>query len=85
MAIRLPKLKRRPLAHKARGRLSRPLRAVSTYFRDSWQELAKVSWPNRQTTISLTVAVLVFSTTLALFMGLADLGLNIVLKKLILK
>jgi len=58
---------------------------VVTYFKESWQELGKISWPNRKQTIRLTIGVIVFSILLAIFMGLVDLGFSALVKKLIIK
>lgn len=56
-----------------------------TYFKESWQELTKVNWPTRAQTVRFTVAVIVFSVVLAMFMGTVDIGLNALVKRLILK
>ncbi|MBI4101236.1 preprotein translocase subunit SecE [Candidatus Microgenomates bacterium] len=59
--------------------------SVLSYFKGSWQELAKVSWPNREQTLRLTLAVLIFSTVLAVIIGLLDFGLTELVKRGLLK
>ncbi len=60
------------------------MRALLTYFKESWQELEKVTWPNRQTSIKLTIAVIVMSGLVAAFIATVDFGLIEVLQNLIL-
>ncbi len=55
------------------------------YFRESWAELKKVTWPNRQETWRLTWAVFIFSAFFALFTSLADFGLTKAVERIILK
>lgn len=58
---------------------------VTTYFRQSWNELSKVVWPSRKTAIRYTIAVVVFALVFAAFLGLIDLGLTELFQKVILK
>lgn len=53
------------------------------YLKASREELAKVVWPNRETTINHTVMVIGISLAVALFLGLIDLGLSQLLEKVI--
>ncbi|PLX25673.1 preprotein translocase subunit SecE [Candidatus Parcubacteria bacterium] len=53
------------------------------YLKGSREELAKVSWPNRETTVSHTVMVIGISIAVALFLGAVDYVLNKVLEVLI--
>lgn len=55
------------------------------YFRDSWTELKKVSWPSRGQTIRFTVAVFIFSGFFALITALADYGFTKAVERIILK
>jgi len=34
-------------------------KSISDYFKGSWQELAKVSWPDRARTVRLSIFVLI--------------------------
>lgn len=49
-----------------------------TLFRDSWAEMKKVNWPDRDTTRNLTVVVIGISVVLGLALG----GIDFVLQKL---
>lgn len=42
------------------------------YFRESYEELKKVTWPNRATTLKSTYAVIGVSLAVALFIGVLD-------------
>lgn len=48
------------------------LGAIGDYFKGSWTELRQVRWPNRRTTWSLTLAVLVFTAFFVLLVTLLD-------------
>lgn len=61
------------------------MQKIAQYFKDSWVELQKVSWPNRKQAIKLTAAVLIFSVVFALYIGLLDTIFSNLLQKLILK
>ncbi len=45
---------------------------VVRYFRETWFELKKVSWPTRSEAVNLTLMVIVVTTFLALVLGLMD-------------
>ena len=55
------------------------------YFRDSWQEVKKVNWPNRKETWRLTWSVFIFSAFFAIFTALADFGLSKAVERILLK
>lgn len=55
-----------------------------SYFRESWQELRKVTWPDRKQTTQLTLAVFAFAFFFAAIVGFADLVLDKIFKALIL-
>jgi len=42
------------------------------YFKESWAELRKVTWPSRREAWKLTLAVFVFSGVFTLFIVLVD-------------
>lgn len=56
---------------------------IINYFKGSKEELAKVVWPSRQTTINHTVMVIAVSLVVAVFLGLVDLILSKALETLI--
>lgn len=61
------------------------MKSLVSYFRNSFIELGKISWPTRQQTIQLTIAVIAYSLVIGSFIGAIDLGLAEVVKKVIVK
>lgn len=55
------------------------------YFVNSWQELKKVTWPNRKTATKLTVTVILFSAFFALLTSVLDLGFEKLARQIFLK
>ena len=55
------------------------------YFRESWQELRKVTWPGRRETLQLTFAVFVFAIVFGLMITIVDYGLNKLFEQILLK
>ncbi len=55
------------------------------YFKGAKEELAKVVWPSRQTTINHTLMVILISVGIALFLGAVDYGLSRLLEILIIR
>jgi preprotein translocase subunit SecE len=49
---------------------------VLNYFKESWQELSKVVWPTRKQVIEITIAVLIISAVVSVFLGFFDFVLN---------
>jgi len=45
---------------------------IVQYFRETWFELKKVSWPTRSEAINLTIIVVSVTTFLALVLGFMD-------------
>ncbi|TAK89677.1 preprotein translocase subunit SecE [Patescibacteria group bacterium] len=56
-----------------------------TYVQQSWTELRKVVWPSRPSAVRLTIIVVVFALTLAVFIGVVDYIFGQILKQIILK
>lgn len=54
-----------------------------TYFRDSREELRRVSWPNRKETTKHTLQVIGVSLGMAIFLGVIDYALNVALERVI--
>jgi len=46
--------------------------AIARYFRETWFELKKVSWPTRSEAINLTIIVVLATSFLSLVLGLMD-------------
>lgn len=53
------------------------------YLKDSKTELKKVVWPSKKETINLTLLVIFISLGVALFLGLIDWLLNLILSSFI--
>jgi preprotein translocase subunit SecE len=56
---------------------------ITAYFKNSYAELRKVNWPSRQQAIKHTVAVVVFSAVLAVFLGMIDFILSWLLQRFV--
>lgn len=61
------------------------MQAIVNYFSESVREFGKINWPSRAQTLRLTLAVIVFSAVLSVFMFTVDLGLNELVKRLIVR
>jgi preprotein translocase subunit SecE len=57
---------------------------IPRYFKDSWVELKKVTWPNRKETTKLTIAVFTFAITFGLLVAVVDFGLDRLFKQIFL-
>ena len=53
------------------------------YLRESKQELEKVSWPTQQQTTRYSIIVVIFVLILAVYFGVLDYILNLILEGLI--
>ncbi len=54
--------------------------AIRTFFEEVYEELKKIAWPTTETMVQSTTLVVSVIIVLSLFMMLADLGLNSLLK-----
>lgn len=57
---------------------------LTQYFKDSFQELRRVTWPSRRETLKLTLAVVIFTAAFTVFTAVADLGINKVVERILL-
>ena len=53
--------------------LFRPFCALGRYFKESWQEIRQVRWPNRKATWKLVLAVVIYSGIFVAILLLLDL------------
>lgn len=60
------------------------MHGLLTYFKESWQELEKVSWPDRKTAIRLTASVLVMAGIVGAYIAASDFVLVELLQRVIL-
>jgi preprotein translocase subunit SecE len=51
------------------------------FVSEAWQELKKVTWPGRKETISTTIVVIVLVILISGYLGLVDMGLSALLKR----
>jgi preprotein translocase subunit SecE len=49
------------------------IKRVRNYLADVWAEMKKVSWVRRRELFTTTLVVIVFSSLLAIFIGVVDL------------
>jgi len=52
---------------------------VTAYLKSATSELKKVTWPTKKQTINYSIVVIAMSIGLAIFLGLFDYLLNLVL------
>jgi len=55
---------------------------VAKFIKEVKIELKKVAWPDKDTIFTSTVIVLIFMMFLAVFLGIEDRILNIIMRKL---
>jgi len=60
------------------------LERIVNFLKEARLELKKVSWPTRQQTIRYTLAVILMSLGLAIFLGGLDAGFTYIFNKFIL-
>jgi len=53
------------------------------FVAEAWQELKKVTWPGRKETLGTTAVVLFLVIVISAFLGLVDMGLSALLKKIV--
>ncbi|MBI4232284.1 preprotein translocase subunit SecE [Candidatus Peregrinibacteria bacterium] len=52
------------------------MKAVKNYFRTSFEELSKITWPTKNQAVRLTIIVLVFCVLIAIVLGILDFLFN---------
>lgn len=60
--------------------IKRSFSSTFTFFRDSWNELKKVRWPNRKELTSYTIVVLVTVTFVTIYFAILDYGITKLLR-----
>ncbi len=58
-------------------------RQVIQFVAEAWQELKKVTWPGRKETLGTTAVVIFLVIIISSFLGLVDMGLSALVKKII--
>jgi len=54
----------------------RRIRGIINFFRETWEELKKVSWPTRREAGYLTALVILLCVIVAVLLGLFDYGFS---------
>lgn len=74
-----------PLPKNKAGRFfNKRLRLMPRFFRDAWQEVRQVTWPSRQETWKLTLAVFIFAMVFGTVIWLVDIGIERIFRKILL-
>lgn len=58
---------------------------LTTYVKESYEEMKKVTWPTKKETTNYTILVIIFSLAVALFLGLLDYVFSLGLAQIITK
>lgn len=61
-----------------------PFRPFGRYVKGAWQELRQVTWPNRKTSIQLTIAVILFTAVMSGLIVALDFGFEQLVKRILL-
>ena len=56
---------------------------ISTYLKDAWKEIRKVSWPTKKETRQYTYLVIGISIVTAIYLGGLDYLFNLLLEMLL--
>lgn len=62
----------------------KPFRPLGRYVKGAWFELRQVRWPDRKTTFKLSLAVVVFTAVLTIFIVSLDFGFEQIVKRILL-
>ena len=73
-----------PVGGKFGNWLNRDANLMPKYFKDSYRELQKVTWPSRKDTWKLFVAVMVFAIVMAAIIAAADVLFEEIIERTIL-
>jgi len=56
---------------------------ISSFIRESYEELKKVNWPSRKQAINYTLIVIGVSVAIAIFLGILDMIFSALVEKFI--
>lgn len=74
-----------PLPNNKAGRfLNKRGRLVPKFFAEAWQELRQVTWPSRQETTKMTIAVFIFALIFGTTIWIVDMGIENLFRKVLL-
>ncbi len=63
--------------------MTKPLKFAAQYFRESKEELEKVTWPTRQTTLRYSLLVIAASVGMGLLFAALDAALSLGFENLV--
>jgi preprotein translocase subunit SecE len=66
-----------------KNKKSNPLKRISRYLGEVQGELKKVTWPNKDTLIKMSIAVFVTSVIFGIYLTLIDVGFRKIIDKII--
>jgi preprotein translocase subunit SecE len=72
------------LARKSQVQAANPGKRRFAFFRDTYNELKKVTWPSRRDGIRLTIMVIAVCAVVGLFLGALDYGFAELVTKVLL-
>lgn len=78
--VKLKSAKGKPVAG-AKVPVTHWWRTATQFVAEAWQELKKVTWPGRRETLGTTLVVLILVFIIAAFLGLVDMGLSALVKR----
>ncbi|WP_025028120.1 preprotein translocase subunit SecE [Caldalkalibacillus mannanilyticus] len=67
------------------SKIGNGFRNSANFFKDGWQELKKVRWPNRKELTSYTIVVLSTVIFIAIFFTITDWGISELLRMVLSK
>ena len=59
------------------------MKSVSNYFRESYAEMRKVTWPSKKQTINYSLVVIGMSVGIAIFFAVIDYIFNLILTTIV--
>ena len=63
--------------------LFRPFIAIGHYFKESWQEIRQVRWPNRKATWKMVLAVIIYAAIFVAFLMTLDALFSLIFNQIL--
>ena len=63
--------------------LFRPFIALGRYFKESWQEIRQVRWPNRKATWKMVLAVIIYTAIFVAFLVALDALFSLIFNQIL--
>ncbi len=79
--VKLKSAKSKPAAGSKLPSVTGWWHTATQFVAEAWQELKKTTWPNRRETLGTTLVVLILVVVIAAYLGLVDMGLSTLVKK----